>query len=103
MTQPIMITSIFSPVPTNSAKAVPEAPFAGKMERKAAHTMILGESSLPSVEVVNYASEREKKAKDSLTFDTVLSKAEDKATLERIADHIYRMCNGHEYKTITIN
>jgi|GEM_PF-4104581 len=96
-------TTIFSSVPSD-AKAAPEAPFAGKMERKAAHTMILGgDANIPRVEVVNYAGEVEGKSKDSLTLDTTLSQAEDQATLERLADHIYQKSDGSKYNTVTIN
>ena len=90
------VTTIFGPAHAGDARAAPEAPFAGKMERQAAHTMILGgDASIPRVEVVNYASEMESKSKDSLILDTTLSQAEDKATLERIADHIYHKSHGN--------
>ena len=97
-------TTIFGSATASDAKAEPVVPFAGGNERKAAHTMLTGEyPDVPYVDVINFAGSVEEKDSDSLTLDCTLSKAEDQATLDRIADRIYEKSNGAKYDTVTIN
>lgn len=83
----------------------PTAPFAGGREKKAAHTVMLGEDpAAPSVDVVNYAVKTADKGPGSkLVLDCTLSKPEDLKTLDMLADRIYRENSGHSYENVTIN
>lgn len=83
----------------------PTVPFAGGHEKKAAHTVMLGEDpAVPSIDVINYAVKASDKGPGSrLMLDCTLSKPEDVKTLDMLADRIYRENSGHTYENVTIN
>lgn len=82
----------------------PTPPFTGGREQKAANTVILDEnSSAPSIDVLNYAVSVSDRNSNNLILDCTLSKPEDRATIDRLADRIYRENNGGNYDNVTIN
>lgn len=89
---------------TSSDMVTPTAPFAGGNERKAAHTVVTGESLAgPSLDVINYALAVGERTPDTLVLNCTLSKAEDRATLDRLANKIYKDSNGASYPNVVIN
>lgn len=96
---------------TEHVRAVPPAermgptpPFSSNLERKAARTVILDENPAAGyVDVVNYAGSVKYRTNDMVEVDVVLSKAEDDATLDRLANKIYRENDGAKYQNVIIN
>lgn len=82
----------------------PTAPYSNPREHKPAHTVMTGENpAAPSVDVINYASSVvEKSGNNLLVLQCVLSKPEDRATLDRLADKIYSDNKGYNYDTVSI-
>lgn len=82
----------------------PTAPFAGNKEHKAAGTMLTGENpAIPALDVVNYAVAVGEMTSSDLTLNTTLSKMEDRATLDRLANKIYKDNKGMNYENVVIN
>ena len=118
----ILQLMVFSaPLPAQSAQGVvkdtvvapgmtsdpvePTAPYANpRREHAPARTVMVGEdAAAPSVDVVNYASSIvERSGNKLLVLQCVLSKAEDKTTLDRLADKVYSENKGYDYDTVSI-
>lgn len=82
----------------------PTAPFSNSLERKAARTVLLDENPAAGyVDVVNYAGSVKYRTNDMVEVDVILSKAEDDATLDRLANKIYRENDGAKYQNVIIN
>lgn len=91
--------------PVSSSDLVePTAPFAGGKEHKAAGTMVTGENpGVPSLDVVNYAVAVGERTNTDLTLNATLSRMEDRATLDRLANKIYSDNRGMHYENVVIN
>lgn len=92
------------PAPSDS-KVLPEAPFHGKREMLPAGSAIEGtavQGGTFGPNVINYASAVAKRTPNELVLNTMISKAEDDATLSQLASKVYMDNGGANYENVTI-